>query len=369
MELLSRKKSVCRSKTRYSESMKTMEHQDELRWKLVKSKTPDSTFYYGVKSTGVYCRVGCKSRLPLRKNVCFFDDTASAQEAGFRACKRCEPGKAIGDVGLAEACLAMEQAGGPLRVGELAALAKLSDSQFHRAFKKEFGMSPHQYGRQVREQRLREALESGDNVTDAAYNAGYGSSGQFYSQAEVAIGMKPGEYRQGGVAQVVRYAVCRCRLGWLLVGTTQQGICAVELGDRAEELEERLAARFHQSRVRVEPEHFYPWLEEVLASLEAPRCLNHLPLDLKGTVFQRQVWQALRQIPPGQTRSYSEIAAKMGKPKAYRAVARACAQNSVALLVPCHRVVGADGSLTGYRWGLERKRSLLEAEEPGIGNS
>jgi AraC family transcriptional regulator, regulatory protein of adaptative response / methylated-DNA-[protein]-cysteine methyltransferase len=344
--------------------MKTMKHQDDIRWEIVKSKTPDSTdlFFYGVKSTGIYCRVGCKSRLPLRKNVCFFDSQVSAESAGFRECKRCQPRQEKGASDLIRACLAMEKAGGPIPVDQLAGLANLSDSQFHRVFKKEFGMSPHQYGRQVREQRLREALESGDTVTDAAHNAGYGSSGQFYAQAEAAIGMKPAEYQQGGIAQEVRYAVCRCRLGWLLVAATQRGVCAVELGDRPEEMEERIETRFHQSQVRVEPESF-PWLEDILISLEAPKSLNHLPLDLEGTVFQRQVWQALRQIPLGQTRSYSEIAAEMGKPKAHRAVARACAQNSVALLVPCHRVIGANGSLTGYRWGVERKKALLEAEE------
>ena len=347
--------------------MKTKNDQDQWRWEQLQNSIPAEEFFYAVKTTGIYCRPGCKSRRPLRKNVCFFDDVSSAEAAGFRPCKRCQPGRTEGKSALAEACLTMERAGGPVSVSELADLAGYSESQFHRAFKTEIGMSPHQYGRQIREQRLREALESGQKVTEAAYSAGYGSSGQFYSQAESAIGMQPKEYRQGALEQVVRYVVCHCALGCILVATTQKGICAVDLGEHPGELEEQLATRFHEGRIRVEPESFSPWLEELLDSLVLPRSLNHLPLDLKGTVFQRQVWQALRQIPPGDTRSYSEIAAQMGKPKAYRAVARACAQNSVALLVPCHRVVGSDGSLTGYRWGLERKKALLTLEEANSG--
>ena len=352
--------------------MKSMiEHEygtDQARWDAVVERDHEASeaFVYGVLTTLVYCRPGCSSRTPKRENVRFFADWRQAEQAGFRPCKRCRPQSASESdrrtALMVKACELMENSEEPLRLKDLAGEVGLGPHHFQRLFKKIIGVTPKQYAMEHRLKRVRSSLEKDSSVTDAIYEAGFASSSRFYENVQGALGMKPSQYRNGGEGIGVRVAVERSYLGWVLIAATEQGICAIELGDDPEALKTRFYERFPHARVQTGDETFREWTREVLAHIEQPRLPLDLPLDIQGTAFQRKVWTALREIEPGDTTTYSDLAAKIGRPTAARAVARACATNIIAVGIPCHRVVRRDGDLGGYRWGLEKKRALLEHE-------
>ena len=341
----------------------------EAAWQQVTRRDPEATFFYAVTTTGVFCRPNCKSRLPLRTNVRFFATTTDAEAAGFRACKRCRPLEERPADGTREALNRVRaflecNADRPVKLDRLGRIAGLSPFTVQRLFKREMGVSPLQYQRALRAGSLRASLRQGSTVTDAIYDAGFGSSSRAYEGAQ--LGMTPGRFAQGGKGERIGWASGPSPFGWIVVGSTERGLCWLSLGNTRAEAEASLRAEFPAAELRRDPS-LSRLVEAALTSVREGTDLSASrgragSLDLRGTVFQLRVWQALRKIPRGETRSYSELARELGDPKATRAVARACAVNRVALLVPCHRVVGASGSLTGYRWGVERKRQLLEAE-------
>jgi AraC family transcriptional regulator of adaptative response/methylated-DNA-[protein]-cysteine methyltransferase len=337
----------------------------ERAWEQLCARDRNGRFFYAVMTTGVFCRPECKSRRPRRENVRFFATVVDAQKAGFRACKRCKPLAAPSGRSLDLVRKHLESnLDRAVPLAELGRVAGMSPFTVQRAFKQEMGVSPLQYQRSLRASRLRDALKQQGRVTDAIYDAGFGSSSRAYEGAQ--LGMTPARFAQGGKGEQIRWCSAKSPFGWMVVGSTDRGLCWLSLGTTREEAEESLREEFPAAELRRDPS----LLEMVEAALTSVREGSDLTkrgalgagLDLRGTVFQLRVWQALRQIPRGETRSYSELAREMGEPNATRAVARACATNRVALIVPCHRVVGADGSLTGYRWGVERKRELLAAE-------
>jgi AraC family transcriptional regulator, regulatory protein of adaptative response / methylated-DNA-[protein]-cysteine methyltransferase len=346
-------------------SIKNTQPIDPARaWQQLSDRDRNAQFFYAVITTGVFCRPECKSRRPLRENVRYFATTTEAQAAGFRPCQRCKPTTAWGrplDLVRAHIERNLDRA---VPLAELGRVAGVSPFTVQRVFKEEMGVSPLQYQRSLRARRLRGALKQQGRVTDAIYDAGFGSSSRAYEGAQ--LGMTPARFAQGGKGERISWASARSPFGWVIVGATDRGLCWLSLGSNAAEAEAGLREEFPAAEL-----HRDTSLTEVVdeairmvregADLTRSGSLGS-SLDLRGTVFQLRVWQALRQIPRGETRSYSEVAREMGEPNATRAVARACATNRVALIVPCHRVVGADGSLTGYRWGVERKRELLEAE-------
>jgi AraC family transcriptional regulator of adaptative response/methylated-DNA-[protein]-cysteine methyltransferase len=334
-------------------------------WQQVQRRDSAATFFYAVITTGVVCRPACKSRLPLRANVRFFGSVAEAQAAGFRPCLRCNPAAPpAGDVVQKVRAWIERHADEPVRLAELGQVAGLSPFTVQRMFKSAMGVSPLQYQRALRAGRLRSALKQGERVTDAIYTAGFESPSRAYEGAQ--LGMTPARFAQGGKGEEIRWAVGPSPFGWVIVGETEKGLCWLSLAGSPAEAEAGLREEFPAAAMRHDPS--LSGLVE--AALESVREGSDLVrshgsperLDLRGTVFQLRVWQALRHIPRGETRTYGEVARELGDPNATRAVARACATNRVALLVPCHRVVGAGGSLTGYRWGVERKRQLLEVE-------
>jgi AraC family transcriptional regulator of adaptative response/methylated-DNA-[protein]-cysteine methyltransferase len=338
------------------------------RWKAVaaRDRSADGAFYYSVESTGVYCRPSCGARLPRPENVRFHETIEDAERAGFRPCKRCRPiGPALDAryaAIVAESCRSIEASE---RVPSLAALAKragLSLHHFHRVFKSTTGLTPREYGAAHRARRAREALGRSATVTEAIYDAGFSSSGRFYETTEERLGMTPSEYRGGGRNTEIRFAVGECSLGSILVARSSKGVSAIFLGDDPEAMLRDLEERFPHARLIGGDRDFERVVAEVVGFIEAPRIGLSLPLDIRGTAFQERVWQALREIPPGSTSSYSEIAKRLGVPGASRAVAQACARNPLAVAIPCHRVVRRDGRLSGYRWGVERKRALLRRE-------
>lgn len=339
---------------------------DELRWEAVcrRDAAEDGRFYFGVRTTGVYCRPSCGARRPLRSNVGFFTTRDEAQAAGLRPCRRCRPeldGPAQGRI-VAEACRTIEDAAEPPALAELAKAAGLSASRFHRVFKALTGVTPKAYGEACRARRVQAGLQDGRSVTTALFDAGYGASSRFYARADKFLGMAPGAYRRGGDGATIRFAVAQCSLGPVLVAATDIGVCAIRFGDDADRLVCELQDSFPQARLEGGNDAFEALVARVLGAIERPSQTADLPLDIKGTVFQERVWQALRDIPLGQTASYAEVARRVGLPRASRAVAAACAANPVAVAIPCHRVVRTDGALSGYRWGVARKRSLLERE-------
>jgi AraC family transcriptional regulator of adaptative response/methylated-DNA-[protein]-cysteine methyltransferase len=344
---------------------------EQARWDAVQGRDPTarSAFLYAVTTTGIFCRPGCASRLPKREHVVFFGDAAAARSAGFRPCKRCRPGTPPEEADptrlIADSCRLIEGAESPPPLEQLAAVAGLSIWHFQRLFKKAVGISPRQYADSCRRRRFRNGLASGQAVTAAIYAAGFNASSRAYEQVGSILGMAPKVFRQGAPDLLIQYAVAPCALGWVLVAATARGICAIELEDVPEHLPARLQADFPRARlVTAEPE-FAAVVTAIVRLIETPAAGLDLPLDIQGTAFQRRVWSALQAIPAGTTVSYSELADRLGAPGATRAVARACAGNRLAVAVPCHRVVGRDGSLRGYRWGLERKAALLEREAAG----
>jgi len=340
----------------------------ESRWQRVLRRDSSAPFLYSVRTTGVYCRPDCPSRRPLESNVAFYEDAAAAEAAGFRACRRCRPNESsLRERHLAlvtTACRAIEDAPevSP-SLGDLAAAAGMSKFHFLRTFKSIAGMTPKAYALARRAGRVRENLSRATNVTEAVYASGFGSSSRFYESAATTLGMKPATFRAHGRGARIRFVVTRSTLGTVLVAATERGLCAVAFGDDGEELVRELRERFRAASFEPSDSEFDALVTGVVAQIDRPDGARALPLDIRGTAFQERVWQALREIAPGTTQTYSEVAARIGMPKGARAVARACATNELAVLVPCHRVVGANGSLTGYRWGIERKRALLAREE------
>lgn len=338
------------------------------RWRAVmaRDKSSDGAFYYSVATTGVYCRPSCASRLANPKNVRFHATPAEAERAGFRPCKRCRPDNASLDevhaAAVAKACRTIEAAEEPPSLTELAHGAGLSAYHFHRVFKAVTGLTPKAYAAAGRAGRVRDRLARGAGVTEAIYDAGYNSGSRFYEQSDQILGMTPSAYRAGGVNAQIRFAIAECSLGAILVAASAKGVCAIQLGDDPDTLARDLQDRFPSAVLIGDDPGFEQLTAKVVALVEAPALGLDLPLDLRGTVFQQRVWQALRAIPAGSTASYGEIARRIGAPKAVRAVAQACASNALAVAIPCHRVVRTDGALSGYRWGVERKRALLQRE-------
>lgn len=338
------------------------------RWAAVVARdaSADGTFFFSVKTTGVYCRPGCAARLPRPENVEFYATGEEASAAGFRPCKRCKPDQlGLADqhaAKIAEACRLIEEAEEAPKLDELAAQVEMSSYYFHRRFKEVTGLTPRQYAAAHREQRVRESLGQSGTVTEAIYDAGYNSSGRFYEKSNAMLGMTPSNYRAGGKSAEIRFAVGECSLGSILVAQSEVGVCAILIGDDPDELARDLQNRFPRANLIGGDAGFERTVATVVGFVEAPALGLDLPLDVRGTAFQQRVWQALKKIPAGSTASYSDIAQSIGAPKSVRAVAQACGANRLAVAIPCHRVVRTDGGLSGYRWGVERKRALLEKE-------
>ncbi|TMH19129.1 MAG: bifunctional DNA-binding transcriptional regulator/O6-methylguanine-DNA methyltransferase Ada [Betaproteobacteria bacterium] len=341
---------------------------DAERWAAVQRRDGDAdgAFYYSVRTTGVYCRPSCAARLARRENVRFHASCEEAEAAGFRPCKRCRPNEAALAVrraaAVAKACRLIETAEEMPNLDALAGSARMSRFHFHRVFRTVTGVTPKAYAAAHRARRVREALPQSSTVTEAIYGAGFNSSGRFYAKSEQVLGMTPTRFRSGGSGAAIRFAVGECSLGSILVAATDKGVCAILLGDKPEALVRELEDRFPKATLIGGDEAFEQWVAKVVGFVEAPALGLDLPLDVRGTAFQQRVWQALRKIPAGATVTYSEIAQRIGAPKAVRAVGQACASNAIAVAIPCHRVVRNDGSLSGYRWGVERKRALLDRE-------
>ena len=344
--------------------------ENDPRWAAVVARDPraDGQFVYAVKTTGIYCRPSSLARLPKPQNVEFFDTAEQAQAAGYRPSKRAA--KDQSDIAaqhaatVAAACRQIETAENPPVLSELAVAAGLSSFHFHRVFKAVTGLTPKGYAAAHRSRRVRERLADGDSVTDALYDAGFNSNSRFYESADQLLGMKPGDYRAAGQNNDIRFAVGQCSLGAILVAQSERGVCAILLGDDPHQLVCDLQDKFRRANLIGADQAFEQLIAKVIGFIEAPALGLDLPLDVRGTAFQERVWQALREIPVGCTASYADIAQRIGAPKAMRAVAQACGANNLAVAIPCHRVVRSDGNLSGYRWGVERKRQLLEREKP-----
>jgi AraC family transcriptional regulator of adaptative response/methylated-DNA-[protein]-cysteine methyltransferase len=350
------------------EQVKTTTERDP-RWPSVinRDAAADGIFVYAVKSTGVYCRPSCPSRTAKPKNVTFYATCADAEAAGYRACRRCNPkgpslSEAVAAV-VARACRLIEDAEEPPKLDALAASVGMSPFYFHRQFKVITGLTPKGYGAAHRAKKVRaELADRKTSVTSAIYGAGFNSNSRFYESSNEVLGMTPTAYKQGGKDADIRFAVGQCSLGAILVARSKKGICAITLGDNPDELVRDLQDRFPNANLIGADRGFERLVAQVVGFVEAPRIGLDLPLDVRGTAFQQRVWQALRGIPAGKTASYAEVARRIGKPKAVRAVAQACGANKIAVAIPCHRVVKNDGVLSGYRWGVERKRALIEKE-------
>ena len=331
-----------------------------------RDKSFDGKFYCCVVTTGIYCKPSCSARLPKRENVRFVESCAEAEAAGFRACKRCKPDQAPMEeqyaAKVADACRLIETAEKEPSLGELAHGAGLSPYHFHRVFKAIAGVTPKNYAVAHRQKRVRENMGGAKSVTEAIHDSGFNASGRFYATSSMVLGMTPKKFRAGGANEEIKFAIGECSLGAILVATSEKGVAAILLGDDADELARDLQDRFPKARLIGADRAFEKLVAKVVGFVEAPRKGLDLPLDIRGTAFQHRVWQALRDIPPGSTASYTEFAKRIGQPRATRAVAAACAANKIAVAIPCHRVVRIDGTLSGYRWGVERKRDLLARE-------
>ena len=341
---------------------------DEQRYQAVaqRDRAADGHFVYAVTTTGVYCRPSCAARLARRENMRFHISCEAAERAGFRACKRCLPdGPSLEEqyaATVATACRAITEAEVPPNLDSLAQTAGMSRFHFQRVFRRVTGLTPKAFALAHRAERMRRELPRSSSVTEAIYEAGYRSNARFYAESAPMLGMTPQRFRTGGTGASIRFAVGECSLGSILVASSQNGVCAILLGDDPAALARDLQDRFPKAILIGGDAAYERLVAQVLGFVEAPKLGLDLPLDVRGTAFQRRVWQALREIPPGQTLSYTEVAQRIGSPKAVRAVAGACAANALAVAIPCHRVVRTDGSLSGYRWGIERKRTLLKRE-------
>lgn len=341
---------------------------DEQRWKAVLERDSgrDGEFVFGVSSTGVYCRPSCAARRPRRENVRFFAGPQAAEQAGYRACLRCHPRARSGnhEADTVKAiCRFIE-----LHLDEPLTLERLGkefhQSPFHlqRRFRAALGITPREYADSCRLRMLKRNLQAGDSVTRAMYDAGYGSSSRLYERTASQLGMTPDKYRRGAIAATIRYACADSPLGRMLVAATELGICSIQFGRTDAELLEGLKREFPFAMRKADEGGLQPWIEALLSHMRGKDLDSALPLDIRATAFQRRVWRYLQSIPFGETRSYRQVAKAIGRPSACRAVARACATNPVAVAIPCHRVVREDGSMGGYRWGMERKKALLEME-------
>ena len=342
---------------------------DEALWQAVLDRDTrfDGRLFFGVRSTGIYCRPSCPARRPRRNQVVFFRIPEAAERAGFRSCRRCRPRNAsMTDPQVQmvrEACLYIEEHAGELpTLEDLSAHTGVSAYHLQRVFKRVAGITPRQYAEAMRINQFKTKVRKGATVTGAMYDSGYGSSSRLYERAPARLGMTPADYRRGGKGVRIRYTIAGSPLGRLLVAGTEKGVCSVRLGDSDAALESNLLGEYPAADVSRDDQAMSEWVGQLLSHLDGARPHLDLPLDVQATAFQWRVWEALREIPYGSTRSYSEVARAIGRPTATRAVARACATNPVALVIPCHRVVRRDSSLGGYRWGIERKRALLERE-------
>ncbi len=346
---------------------------DDPRWSriLSRDRTADGSFWYAVRTTGIFCRPSCPSRAADPANVTIHETIAAAKASGCRPCKRCNPEGSSADeenIALVEAATRTIDAAGTLpSLGELAEAAGLSPAYFHRLFKSVTGLSPRGYGAARRAQRVREDLRTSRSVTEIIYAAGFGSNGRFYEQSEAMLGMTPSRYRAGGADETLRFAVGETSLGAIVVASSEKGVAAILLGDDADALVRDLQDRFPKATLVGGNRGYERLVARVVGAVDAPGVRIDLPLDVRGTAFQQRVWNALRRIPPGTTTTYAAIAEAIGAPRATRAVAGACAANALAVAIPCHRVVRNDGSLSGYRWGIERKRALIDREASAAG--
>jgi AraC family transcriptional regulator of adaptative response/methylated-DNA-[protein]-cysteine methyltransferase len=338
------------------------------RWASIVARqaTDDGKFYYSVKTTGVYCRPSCAARLARPENVQFHATCSEAEKAGFRPCKRCKPGSPSlveeHAAKITEICRLIERSDEPPRLNRLAAEAGLSVFHFHRVFKAVTGLTPGDYVKANMAKRVRTKLAEGSSVTEAIYNSGYNSNSRFYETSNQMLGMTPSAFRAGGYDADIFFAVGECSLGSILVAASRKGVCAILLGSDPARLVRDLQDQFPKANLIGNEKRYEVLVAKVVGFVEQPRLGFDLPLDIRGTAFQQRVWKALQEIPVGETASYTTIAKRIGLPKAVRAVAQACAANSLAVAIPCHRVVRTSGSLSGYRWGVERKRALLERE-------
>ena len=338
------------------------------RWAAVVARDPaaDGKFVYSVKTTGVYCRPSCGARPARPENVAFHATAADAERAGFRPCKRCKPDQPSRaeqhTAKVAELCRFIESAEEPPTLGELAKRAGTSAYHLHRVFKDVTGLTPKAYAAAHRAKRIRQELDRSDTVTEAIYGAGYNSQGRFYEESNQLLGMTPTRYRAGGADTDIRFAIGESSLGPILVAQSDRGVCAILMGDDPDRLARDLQDQFPHARLIGGDAGFEQLVAKVVGFVEAPGLGLDLPLDVRGTAFQQRVWRALQGVPAGETVSYTELARRIGSPKSVRAVGQACGANALAVAIPCHRVVRNDGALSGYRWGVERKRALLERE-------
>ncbi|HKE47261.1 MAG TPA: bifunctional DNA-binding transcriptional regulator/O6-methylguanine-DNA methyltransferase Ada [Rhodanobacteraceae bacterium] len=350
-----------------------MKPDAETCWTAVDARdaSKDGTFVYGVMTTGVYCRPSCASRRPLRRNVRFYATPAEAERDGLRACKRCKPTTerkdAAIDARIRKACeLITRHVDEPLSLNQLAKAVGQSPFHFQRSFKAAVGLTPKEFHEAERVRVLKSGLKSGGSVTDAIYDAGFGSSSRVYERVDTRLGMTPLQYRQGGRGLTISHAAAETPLGLLMIGATDRGICFIQFGDSEKKLEAQLVAEYpqatHAPMPKAQSATFKAWMRALAAYLEGSKASLDLPLDVRGTAFQMRVWRYLQTIPYGEVQSYSEVARGIGQPTATRAVAQACASNTIALAIPCHRVIRGNGELGGYRWGLARKRTLIDRE-------
>ncbi|MFD1197815.1 bifunctional DNA-binding transcriptional regulator/O6-methylguanine-DNA methyltransferase Ada [Brucella gallinifaecis] len=353
--------------------LKSENDTDAGRWRQVLSrdKGADGQFVYAVRTTGIYCRPSCPSRRGKRENVEFFNRCEEAEQAGFRPCMRCRPHlDATLDAQdnaryanmVSAACRFIENADSVPSLEEIAQAAGASPAHFHRIFKNFTGLTPKAYADAHRAEKMRAVLKDNARITDAIYEAGYNSSSRFYEASDRILGMNPKAFKSGGENEIIHFAIGQSALGAVLVAVSGKGVCAILMGDDPQELIIDLERRFSKAQLVGADRDFEDHIAQAIGFVENPAIGFNLPLDLRGTAFQQRVWQALREIPYGKTISYSELSAKMGLPKSARAVAQACGANKIAVAIPCHRVVRHDGGLSGYRWGIERKRELLEKE-------
>jgi AraC family transcriptional regulator of adaptative response/methylated-DNA-[protein]-cysteine methyltransferase len=341
---------------------------EEARWRALcaRDAAADGAFVYAVRTTGVYCRPSCGARRPNRENVAFYESHEAARRAGFRPCKRCRPDApnagAEQAAMIAKVCRLIETAETEPSLETLAEAAGMSRFHFHRVFKAATGVTPKAYAAARRGEKLRHELQHSDTVTEAAYGAGFNSSGRFYAASKPMLGMQPKAFRAGGKDTVIRFALGQCSLGAILVAATERGVCAISLGDEPDALLRELQDRFPKAELIGGDRDFERLVAKVVGLVEQPTKAAALPLDIRGTAFQQRVWKALARIPAGKTLSYSELAKRVGMPSAVRAVASACGANTLAVAIPCHRVLRNDGAISGYRWGVARKRALLDRE-------
>ena len=342
--------------------------QPDLQWHHVIARDPrqDGHFVFAVRTTGIYCRPSCPSRRPRRDSVEFFATTQEAERAGYRACLRCKPTQISEQVQyVLRARQLLDNAEEALTLGQLSKQIGISPFHLQRLFKRATGLSPREYQSARRMQQIKTRLRKGEDVTTALYDAGFSSPSRLYENSNQQLGMTPGAYRRGGEGMLITFAISPTPVGRILVAATGRGLCSVRFGENPTELERDLRSEFHAADLHRDDAALHRYIEPLVASLRGENTIIALPLDIRATAFQKRVWEALRRIPRGETRSYAQVAREIGEPRAVRAVAHACASNPVAIAVPCHRVVRSNGELAGYRWGIERKKKLLQSERAG----